>query len=206
MIGSEQHFRSTFGPERAGVLLQALAAGSSRARHLSVTEGFVEARTEPTVAFDLSTKNLDGRFDAEPGVRRALVNGQILWIVDETFAVRVKKLKSGYRASNHESGQQAAITAQLPLDDMPSLIYLTAGTRYSHRTGLAEEYVVVKHRASWSSRQVVEWVVDLEDLAAGGLAPTAPVLPLGPSAPPTPAAAVLSKRRPAVRVNASGSQ
>lgn len=206
MIGSEKHFRSVFGPERAALLLEALAAGAERARQLAVAEGFVEARTEPTVAFDLSTRNLDGRFDVAPGIRRAQVNGQILWIVDEMFAIRVKKLRSGYRPSNHDSGQQAAIAAQLPLEDMPRLIYLTAGTRYSDRTGLAEEHVVVKHRATWTSSQVVEWIVDLRDLAAGGLTPTAPVLPLGPSGPAAPAAAVVSRRRRSPDAKTGGSE
>ncbi len=205
MIGSEQHFRDSFGSDRADVLLRALTSGVARARHVAVQEGFVESRTEPTVAFDLATRNLDGRFDMEPGVHKAIVNAQILWIVDGTYAIRVKKLRTGYKPSNHDSGQQLAMTAQLRLDGMPELVFLTAGTRYSDLTGLADEFVIVKHYPNYKGKHIVEWVIDLHDLAAGGSgSASAPILPLTPAAPSVPAAAVVSKRRPAADTGTRG--
>jgi hypothetical protein len=193
MIGSEQHFRDSFGAKRAGVLLDALSKAASRAHRLAVHEGFIERRTEPTVAFDLATHALDGRFGLEPGVRRAVVKGQNLWVIDDSYAIRVKKLKTGYKPSNHDSKQQTAIAAQLPLEDLPPLVYVTAGTRYSDLTGLAAEFVVVKHYPDFRGKQIVEWVVDLQELAAGGVGAIVPTLPLAPAAP---SASVVSRRRP----------
>ncbi len=111
MRGSEQDFRATLGTDRAQVLLEALGLATTRARQVAAKEGFVEARTEPTVAFDLATGALDGRFDTQPGVRKVSSKGQILWVVDDTYALRVKKLASGYTSSNHPSAQQTAISA-----------------------------------------------------------------------------------------------
>ena len=193
MIGSEQHFRDTLGAERAGHLLAALKTGSSRARALAVDNGFVEMRTEPTVAFDLSIKALID-FEDFLGVRRALSLGQHLWVIDETYALRVKKMTNGYRTANHSSKQQAKISSFQPLDGMEPLVYLTAGTRYSTSTGLAEEWVVVKHLPGPIGNQQVEWVCDLESLASGDTAATTPTLGF-PTAPAAPAA--VRRRRPA---------
>jgi hypothetical protein len=190
VIGSEQHFCETIGPARAKVLLDCLRTGGEQAREITTSSGFIEGRTEPTVAFDLITGELDGRFDALPGVRKARSNGLILWIVDETYAIRSKKLSGGYMTTNHISGQQAVIDAQLSLDGMPPLVYVTAGARYSRRTGLIDEYAVVKH-VTLAKKRVVEWVVDLDALSAGGAIPSIPTLPIAPA---TAAAALRSKR------------
>ena len=192
MNGSEPHFRKTLGRERASVLLQALATSSERARVLAVREGFGESRTEPAVAFDLAVKNLTEDFEHLVGVHAVQVKGQHLWIVDECYALRVKKLKGGYRSSNHYSRQQELISQQSRLPGLDPLIFVTAGAVYSDQTGLAEEFVVVKYCKGPMRRQQVEWVVDLHDLAAGGMVPVTPILPL-PTAPAAPAA-LLAKR------------
>ena len=194
MYGSEQHFRATFGPERAAVLFQALESSSGRARTLSVSEGFAESRTEPVVAFDLAVKSLTEDFEGLEGIRSVQVNGQRLWIVDDCFALRIKKLKDGYRSSNHYSQQQELISQQSPLPGLDPLIYVTAGAVYSDQTGLVQQFVVVKHYKGPMRRQHVEWVVDLQDLAAGGMVPVTPTLPL-PAAPAAPAA-LSAKRAP----------
>ena len=187
--GSEQHFRTTLGQERASVLLEALETSSERARALAAREGFRESRTEPTVAFDFAAASLTEGLALLEGVRSAQVNGQHFWIVDDCYALRVKKLRSGYRSSNHHSQQQELISRQSSLPGLGQLIYVTAGAAYSDLTGLAEQFVVVKNRGGPMSRQQVEWVVDLQDLAAGRMIPVTPILPL-PAAP----AAVSAKR------------
>lgn len=192
VYGSEQHFRITLGKERAAVLLEALGTSSARARGLAVREGFSEFRTEPVVAFDFAVTSLMDGFEQLEGVRPVQVNSQRLWIVDGSYALRVKKLKGGYRSSNHYSRQQELISQQSPLPGLDRLIYVTAGAFYSDRTGLAEELVVVKYRKGPMYRQQVEWVIDLHDLAAGGMVPVTLTLPL-PTAPAAPAA--LSARR-----------
>ena len=192
MNGSEQHFRTTFGQERATALLEALTTSSSRARTLAATEGFGEARTEPTVAFDLAVASLADGLGPLAGIRQATVRSQHLWIVDEVYALRIKKLRSGYRSSNHQSQQQESISHQSPLPGLDPLIYVTAGPVHSDRTGLVQQFVVVKYYEGPMHKQQVEWVVDLQDLAAGGMVPTTPTLPL-PAAPVAPAA-VSAKR------------
>ena len=203
MQGSEHHFRTTFGQERATSLLEALATSSSRARALAVSESFGEARTEPTVAFDLAVTGLADGLGRLPGVRQATVRGQHLWIVDEVYALRVKKLRSGYRSSNHQSQQQESISHQSPLPGLEPLIYVTAGPAFSDRTGLIQQFVVVKYCKGPMSKQQVEWVVDLNDLAAGGMVPTTPTLPLleAPAAP-----AAVSARRTADDMLEAGHQ
>ena len=203
MRGSEQHFRRTLGQERASALLRALTTSSERARAIAVREGFSEARTEPAVAFDLAVASLRDCLLQLTGVQPAIVNGQHLWIVDDSYALRVKKLRSGYRSSNHHSRQQELISHQSPLPGLDPLIYVTAGAVYSDRTGLVEEFVVVKYRKGPMHRQQVEWVVDLRELAAGGMAPTTPILPL-PTIPAAPAA--VSARRPADHIPGAGHQ
>lgn len=74
---------------------------------------------------------------------------------------------------------------------------------YSPRTGLPIEHVVVKHFPDRTGKQVAEWVVDLVDLASGGLLPGTPAMPLLPTAPLTPAASIMRKRRPAEDVSGS---
>ena len=201
--GSEQHFRTTLGQERASVLLEALETSSERARALAAREGFGELRTEPTVAFDFAVGSLTEGLVQLDGVRPAQVNGQYFWIVDECYALRVKKLRSGYRSSNHHSQQQELISRQSSLPGLGQLIYVTAGTVYSDRTGLAEAFVVVKHRRGPVSRQQVEWVVDLHDLAAGGMVPVTPILPL-PTVPAAPAA--VSAKRASDQILGAGHQ
>lgn len=187
MRGSEQHFRNILGPERAYVLLQALEASSKKARTVAVRERFSESRTEPAVAFDLAVNNLTDSFEHLEGIRPVKIRNQHLWIVDDCYALRVKKLKPGYRSSNHHSQQQELISQQSPLPGLHSLVYVTAGAVYSDRTGLPEEFVVVKHLKGPMDRQQVEWVVDLYDLATGGTVPVTPILPLlaAPAAPAT---------------------
>ena len=193
MRGSEQHFRRTLGQGRAAALLEALQTSSKRARAVAVQEGFGEDRTEPVVAFDLAVKSLTDGFAQMAGVRSATVHGQRLWIIDD-YALRVKKLRSGYRSSNHHSGQQELISQQFPLPGFDPLIYVTAGAVYSDLTGLAQQFVVVKYRKGPMHRQRVEWVVDLDELAAGELVPATPILILPlPTAPAAPAA--VSARR-----------
>lgn len=184
MIGSEQHFRNAFGPHRAAALLAPLRRASVDARQLAAEHGFVEPRTEPTLTFDLSVKGL-GDFDRIDGVRRAFSQGQHLWVIDEIYGIRVKKLGAGYKPTNHTSGQQARISSFMALDGMQPLVYLTAGARHSELTGLPEEWVIVKHYPGHTGRQAVEWVVDLEELAAGDAGAARPVLdlPVGPAAP-----------------------
>ena len=196
MHGSEQHFRTTLGQERATALLEALVTSSERARTIAVREGFGEARTEPAVAFDFAITSLADRLEGLGGVYSTTVNGQHFWIVDDAYAIRVKKLRSGYRSANHRSRQQEMISRQRPLPGLAPLIYVTAGPVYSDRTGLVVEFVVVKYCKGPMHKQRVEWVIDLHDLAAGGMVPVAPILPLpaGPAAAP---AAVSAKRRTA---------
>jgi hypothetical protein len=179
--GTEAHFRSVLDPERAGVLLKVLETSAQQARQLSAAIGFTQARTEPTVAFDLATQMLTAEFEPMSGVRRADSMGQILWVVDQTYALRVKRLDMTYSSTNHASGQQEAIAAQLPLAGMQPMIYLCAGVRYSARTGLPVDCVVVKHYPGTTDAQIPEWVVDLRDLAGGfGSDPIAPPLPFMP--------------------------
>jgi hypothetical protein len=75
----------------------------------------------------------------------------------------------------------------VPLDGLGALCYLTAGTRYSDRTGLAEEWVIVKHFPGPQNEQQVEWVIDLEEFAAGESQARTPMLPM-PIAPAAQAA------------------
>jgi len=192
MIGSEQHFRTTLGQERASVLLQALEASSSRARALAIQEDFGESLTPPVVAFDLAIKGLSTGFDLLDGIRSLQSKGQHLRIIDECYALRVKKLTSGYRSSNHYSHQQELMSQQSRLPGLDPFIFVTAGPVYSDRTGLVEEFVVVKYHKGTMRHQEPEWVVNLHDLAAGGMVPTTPTLPL-PTAPAAPAA--LSPKR-----------
>lgn len=193
MQGSEQHFRTTLGQERAAALLEALVTSSERARTLAVREGFGEARTEPAVAFDFAITRLADGFEGLGGVYSETVNGQHFWIVDDVYAIRVKKLRSGYRSANHQSRQQEMISRQRPLPGLDPLVYVTAGPAYSDRTGLVLEFVAVKYRKGSMHKQRVEWVVDLRDLAAGGMVPATPILPL-PTKPAAPAA-VSARRR-----------
>ncbi len=203
MRGSEQHFRNVLGPERAYVLLQALEASSERARTVAVRERFSESRTEPAVAFDLAVNNLTDGFEHLEGIRPVKISNQHLWIVDECYALRVKKLKPGYRSSNHRSQQQELISQQAPLPGLDPFVYVTAGAVYSDQTGLPEQFVVVKHLKGPMHRQQVEWVVDLHDLAAGGTVPVTPILPL----PMTPAApAAISSRRASDHTRGVGQQ
>ena len=203
MHGSEQHFRTTLGQERASVLLEALETSSERARALAAREGFGESRTEPAVAFDFAVASLTEGLAPLEGVRSAQVSGQHFWIVDDCYALRVKKLRSGYRSSNHHSQQQELISRQSSLPGLGQLIYVTAGAFYSDRTGLAEAVVVLKYRKGPMSRQQVEWVVDLHDLAAGGMVPGTPILPL-PTVPAAPAA--VSAKRASDQILGDGHQ
>ena len=203
MRGSEQHFRTTLGQERAAALLEGLVTSSKRARALAVGEGFGEARTEPAVAFDFAVTSLADGLEGLGGVHSARVNGQHFWIVDETYAIRVKKLRSGYRSSNHHSRQQEMISRQQPLLGLDPLIYVTAGPVYSDRTGLVLEFVVVKYCKGPMHKQQTEWIIDLHDLAAGGMVPVTPILPL-PTEPAAPAA--VSAKRAADHTLGAGDQ
>lgn len=177
MIGSEHHFRTSFGSARATSLLNTIKSSTDKARATALKLEFVEARTEPTVAYDLTLAGL-AEFETYAGISKEKVNGQHLWIIDETYALRIKKLRPGYQSSNHASSQQDLIKQFLPLDGLGPLIYVTAGAVYSDVTGLVGQIVVVKHVASKSRNPPVEWVVDLAHLAVGGTDPTALTLPI----------------------------
>lgn len=216
MIGTEEHFRQTTGPALAQVLLDVLRESSGRARTLSAAEGFIEPRTEPTVAFDFSVGGLEERLDALPDVRRTTlvesslewespglarvgrvtVRGQHLWLIDDTYALRVKRLDKGYRPSNYPTAQQERIRDQEPLPGLGAgVVYVTAGPAYLDDTGLPTQFVAVKHHPGAPRNKSPEWVVDLEELARGDMAPVTPVLPL-PVPPVQPAE--VSARRAAV--------
>ena len=140
MMGSEKHFRTTLGQERASVLLQALEASSNRARALAIQEDFGESRTEPVLAFDLAVKGLSTGFDLLDGIRSLQSKGQHLRIINECYALRVKKLKPGYRSSNHYSQQQELISQQ-------SL----ACPGSTHSSSLRLDLSTPTKRASWRS-------------------------------------------------------
>jgi hypothetical protein len=191
VIGSEEHFRLALGPERAQALLNPLQKASEIAREISTAHGFTETRTEPSVAFDVALQLLSD-FDQLAGVRKVCIQGQHMWVIDNTYALRVKKFREGYTTSNAQTAQQRKIANFIPLDGMEPVIYVTAGTRYSRTTGLPVEQVIVKHYRDAKGHQRVEWVIDLEQLAAGGTEPTTPILPLAPT--PVAPAAVLPLR------------
>ena len=182
--GSEQDFRAIVGVERARVLLLALERADDRARQINATVGFLEERTEPTLAFDIARSELIGVFDALPGVREETSNGQHLWIVEDRYAIRIKRFDSGYQTANHPSVQQSLISGQQRLPGFEPLIFVSAGARCSKRTGLTLDYIVVKHYPSSSSYQRPEWIVDLRDLAQGDLQPVSPMFPFEPAESP----------------------
>lgn len=191
VIGTEDHFRRTLGPAGAEVLVKVIADSVTSAAGIAAKNGFTEARTTPTVAYDLAKTALNTKFEGVPGVRFVCRNSQNFWILDETYALRVKKLDRQFRPTNHESVQQRAISAQQPLDDdMGDLVHVTAGARFSTTTGLAEDFVVVRHYPGHTNKLQVEWVVDLRELASGQMSPLAPILPIVPVAPVAPAAIV----------------
>lgn len=213
MTGTEAHFRQTVGPALAQVLFDVLRESSGRARTLSATEGFVEARTEPTVAFDLSVSGLEERLDALPDVhrtvlagslyewespglgriRRVTVQGQHLWLIGHDYALRVKRLDRGYRPSSYPTVQQTRIRDHQPLPGLEaSMVYVTVGPAYLDDTGLPKQFVAVKHQPGIRRNWPLEWVVDLEELASGGMAPATPVLPL--PVPPMRPAEVSARR------------
>ena len=225
MVGTEAHFRQALGPAMAQVLLDVLRESSSRARTLSAAEGFVEPRTEPTVAFDLSLTGLEERLDALPEVRRtviaessygweapgfapirrATVRGQHLWLIDDAYAIRVKRLDKGYQPSNYPTAQQDQIRDHEPLPGLGTgIVYVTAGPAYLDDTGLPTRYVAVKHQPGAHRSRPPEWVVDLEELASGGMAPTTPVLPL--PVPPVLPAEVSARRAAADDAEADSGQ
>lgn len=199
MVGAEEHFRQMVGPALAQVLLDVLRESSGRARTLSAAEGFVEPRTEPTVAFDFSVSGLEEQLDALPDVRRTVltesslewespglarvsrvtVRGQHLWLVGDAYALRVKRLDKGYRPSNYPTAQQERIRDQEPLPGLGAgVVYVTVGPAYLDDSGLPTQFVAVKHQPGASRNSPPEWLVDLEELASGGMAPATPVLPL----------------------------
>lgn len=200
MIGSEEDFVSSMGAERALALLDGLQQAQDQARRIAATNGFVEGRTEPAVAFDLAVGALGG-FENMDGVEHRLVKGQHLWIIDDQFGVRVKRLKSDYRTMNHPSLQQQLIDQQLPLDGLRPLTYLSTGPRISRSTGLPIDFVVVKHHTVQGRAQQVEWVVDLAELAAGVAVSRTLQLPL--SAPAVEPAGVAVRRPRGGRVDSS---
>ncbi len=202
MMGSEQHFRSTLGQKRAAALLEALETSSQRARELAAREKFNEARTEPAVAFDFAITSLTDGLEGLGGLCSTTVKGQRFWIVDDTYAIRVKKLRSGYRSSNHHSRQQETISRQQPLPGLDPLIYVTAGPVYNDHTGLVSQFVVAKYRKGPMRKQQVEWIVDLSDLATGGMLPETPTLPISPTAGP----AAISAKRTAAQILEAGDQ
>lgn len=191
MIGSEQHFVDSFGQERATLLLDALQVAYGTARSISTTNGFVEGRTEPTVAHDLAIPALYD-FAQLGGVRHAFVNGQHLWVIDESYAIRVKQLGNDYGTKNHSSSQQTRIDHHQALDGMEPLVYLSAGPRISRQTGLPIDFAVVKHYKPRNRGSKVEWAIDLADLASAGAVPTTPILPM-PNLPTAPAAVVFRR-------------
>jgi len=195
MIGSEAHFRATLSPERACGVLKSLVAACDTAQVICGREGLRQPLSQAQIAFDLASTCMDDAFDSDDGVRMSKVNGQVLWIVEEAYALRVKKLGPGYTPSNQSSGQQTRISQQLSLDGMPPLVYLTAGTRYSAATGLPVEHVVVKHYPGKTGSLKAEWVVDLAELAAGALIANAPSLLDHAPAIANPGAVVRSRRR-----------
>ena len=207
------HFRQVFGPALAQLMLDALRESSGRARTLSAIEGFVELRTEPTIAFDLSVSGLEERLDAVPNVRRTVlaessheweskglgrvrrvtVQGQHLWLINDSYALRVKRLDKGYRPSSYPTAQQDRIRDHQPLPGLETgMLYVTAGPAYLDNTGLPTQFVVVKHQRGAPRNRPAEWVVDLEELASGGLAPATPVLPF--PVPPVRPAEVSARR------------
>lgn len=174
------------------MLATALQGGYDEARKIAASCGFVEARTEPTLAFDLSIKALD-QFEDINGVERLNSRGQHLWSIGGVYGLRVKKLGPGYRPMNHVSAQQRRMARFEPLEGLDPLVYVTAGPHHSPLTGLPMEYVVVKHYPGAHGKQAVEWVVDLEELAAGVGDARTPVLDL-PGAPTAPATVRRRKR------------
>lgn len=177
ILGSEKHFRSVCDIEVASILFRAIQEGTQEARKIVIKNGCEQKRTEPTLAHDLSIKNLNENLLINPncGIIKMERKEQIFWGIGP-YAIRIKKHSRGYKTSNHPSLQQEAIQYQLPLDGILPRIYLTAGPRFSQTTGLVEEYVIV-YSYYHNREHIVEWVVDLEELTQGDIFSKTQTLP-----------------------------
>lgn len=198
MSGTEGHFRRTFGPQRAAVLLEVLQEAYDHGRNLFLQGGYSrQALVEPVVVQARVLDLMRDHFEPLNGVRLAVSDGLYLWSIDELYVLRYKKLwLPGYRPSNILTWQQRKLHGQEPLLDLPSINIVT-GPAHSALTGLAEEFVVVKHHRTQDRSLRVEWRVDLRSLAGGQLGPTTLTLP-GTPAPAAPAA-ISPKQVPATQ-------
>ncbi len=189
MRGSEDHFRQTFGGERAAVLLECIAVAEEEAGAIAAQHGLVRDLTNRQNSFDLATTALHKHFEPLDGVRYAESKGQVLWIVDEMYALRRKKLGERLLPANHPSGQQDLIQRHATLDGFSPLVFVSVGPRINRTTGLPASFLCVKEVPHPTKRKrIVEWAVDLEELAEGGGTSNTEILPLLPQAPAAPAA------------------
>jgi len=191
-MNEERAFRSTVGPHRAAILLHALEQGVEDVLEVEARHVFREKRTGPTLVFDFVTTALANSFASDIGVKHTTQGQQHWWLIEDQYALRVKKL-NGPRliTRNARTGQQQTVDHQeLELEGVNPTV-VTVGPRYSPRTGLATGFLAVKHTVNGRGRLVAEWWVDLRDLAGGVLAPTTTPLP---QAGPTIASTVVSKR------------
>src|SRR5665213_2686894 len=200
LLGSEAHFRSTMPADVADTFLQTLRTVEGDVLATQLKRPFGQGRTAPSLTFDWATSILEGEFDGRTDIVRVKSKGQILWVLEDTYGIRVKKMGEQYRPSNHGSDQQTAISGQDRLDGMPSLVYVTLGTRFNRVTGLPEEHVIVKHYPGRTGGLLPEWVIPLEELASGQTMPVVPAMPF----PSAPAAATISVRHPKQATDTAG--
>lgn len=192
-MSDELSFRSTVGPHRATTMLNALEQGVKDVLEVEAAHPFREMRTRPTLVFDLVTGTLETEFAEDPGVKHTIEGQQHWWVIEDQFALRVKKLNAKMATRNARTDQQDTIDDQeLDLEGVHPVV-VTIGPHYSALTGLPIDYLAVRHTRNASGKVVPEWFVSLRDLAAGTLAATTATLPQQPG--PDIAAKVVAKRK-----------
>ena len=109
--------------------------------------------------------------DVFDGVRPVLVGGLPAFVLRDRILMRFKKHDRMLRTSNVQTKTQVAVARQGYFDGMPGLAYVTCGYVLDKAEAGIERCVVVR------SRRGSKWSIDLEELAAGQLAPAQPILP-----------------------------
>ncbi len=161
----------------ADTIICVFEAAWSRYRGTSLLVG---KRSRASIVHDFVTEEAELAIASRSGVRMIRSYGVPIYVIDDSLGVRLKKHANDKRTANVMTlHQNLILNQQLTLGGLPPVTYVSAGYVLDS-TGSELRGLGVSKWIRGVNGPLLEWWVDLRELAAGQLSPVAPALPFAP--------------------------
>lgn len=165
---TEDEARRALAGERATILVQVIKNAFATYQKQG---NFHKPSTRAHMLSDYMGQEAKKLFAPLDGVRSGSEYASDFFVVDEKFTIQFKKHdRRTYLTKNYRTDRQKKIYETGVLEGMPDLAHIYCGYTLNLTESNYKELVVTRRVG-----ETVEWRIDLGDLAAGTLAPIAPI-------------------------------